>query len=299
MRMGLIRNYIVLFEPDFFVWTSTEASDPPFARRWIPHHTDTHTTPTMIHYTKTRFILTAMVTAIWALPLAASERRFAYTYEATTAPKGMVEYEQWFTFKDYDDKERYEFRHELEFGLTDRLQLGVYLSDWRHTEFDNGADETEWRTAGLEAIYNVTDPNKSALGSALYGEVLVGPEKFALEGKLLLQKNAGPFVFAYNLVVEAEWEGGKLSNLDEKVGVWENTFGVSYEISPNFLIGAEALHEVEFEDWSESGDHVFYVGPNVSFRTGKCFITATALFQATGVDGEPDAQVRILAGFHF
>ncbi len=231
--------------------------------------------------------------------LAASERRFTYTYETTTAPKGLVEYEQWFTFKDYDDKQRYEFRHELEFGVTDRLQLGLYLSDWRYTESDNSPDETEWRTAGVEAIYSLTDPNQAPFGSALYGEVLIGPEKFALEGKLLLQKNVGPFVFAYNLVVEAEWEGRSLSHLDERVGVWENTFGVSYSISPSFMVGAEAVHEVEFEDWSESGDHVLYLGPNISFRAGSFFVTGTALFQATGVEGEPDAQIRILAGIHF
>ena len=31
---------------------------------------------------------------------AASERRFVYNYEPTTAPKGLLELEQWFTFKD-------------------------------------------------------------------------------------------------------------------------------------------------------------------------------------------------------
>lgn len=229
----------------------------------------------------------------------ASERRFAYSYESTTAPAGLLEYEQWFTFRHYGDEDRYDFRHELEYGVTDRLQLGLYLSDWQHSERDNGSDETKWRTAGLEVIYSLTNPNTSALGSALYGEVLIGPEKFALEGKLLLQKNAGPFVFAWNGIIEAEWEGESLSNLDETVGVLENTFGVSYEVSPRFLIGVEAVHEIEFADWSDAGDHVVFVGPNFSVRSKNCFLTAAALFQATDVEGEPDAQLRILAGIHF
>ena len=229
----------------------------------------------------------------------ASERRFVYSYEATTAPKGLLEVEQWFTFKDYEDRQRYEFRTEVEYGVTDRFQLGLYLSDWRYTDNDDGTDKAEWRTAGLEAIYSLTDPNKDFIGSAVYGEVLVGPEKFALEGKLLLQKNFGPLALVYNFVLEAEWEGESLRDLDERVGVIENSLGVSYQVNPSFFIGAEALHEVEFEDWEDAGDNVFYAGPNVSFRQGNFFATAAGLFQLGDVEGEPDTQVRLILGLHF
>jgi hypothetical protein len=230
---------------------------------------------------------------------AASERRCVYNSEATTAPKGLLELEQWFTFKDYDSRERYEFRTEIEYGVTDRFQLGLYVSDWRYTDNDSGKDEAEWRTAGLEGIYSMTDPNKDLIGSALYGEVLLGPEKFALEGKLLLQKNFGPLALVYNFVVEAEWEGESLSALDDRVGVIENTLGASWQVSPSFFVGMEALHEVEFADWEEAGDHVFYAGPNASFRKGTFFATAAGLFQLGDVEGEPDAQVRLILGLHF
>lgn len=229
----------------------------------------------------------------------ASDLRFAFARDVAVQPKGMLEYEQWFTFKDYDNRQRFEFRHELEYGLTENTQLGVYLSDWRHTENDNGADETEWRTAGLEIIHRLSNPTTDVIGSALYGEVLLGPEKFELEGKILLQKNVGPFAFLYNFVLEAEWEGESLSNLDERVGVIENLVGVSYQISPTFLIGAEAFHEVEFADWSEAGDHVFYAGPNFSIRGNNFFVTTAAVFQLSDVDGEPDTQIRVKAGFNF
>ena len=229
----------------------------------------------------------------------ASERRFAYNYETTTAPKGLIELEQWFTFKDYDDRQRYEFRTEVEYGVTDRFQLGFYLSDWRFTDNDSGKDRAEWRTAGVEAIYSLTDPNKDAIGSALYGEVLLGPEKFALEGKLLLQKNFGRLALVTNFVVEAEWEGDRLSQLDEAVGVLEHTMGASWQVSPSFFVGAEALAEVELEEWKDAGDVVVYAGPNLSFRRGHAFATATGLFQLSEVSGEPDAQVRLIVGFHF
>lgn len=226
----------------------------------------------------------------------ADDRRFTYNYETTTSPKGAWEFEQWLTWKAGNDGDTFDFRHELEYGVTDNLQLGLYLSDWRLSVPDHGSSEADWKSAGAEVIYSLTDPTKDWLGTALYGELAIGPEKFALEGKLLLQKNIGPLTLVYNFVLEAEWEG---EDYDEKVGVIKNTVGLSYQISPSFFVGAEALHEIEFENWSDAGEHVVYVGPNVSFRKGKFFATVTGLFQATGIEDEPDHQVRMIAGFNF
>lgn len=240
----------------------------------------------------------ALVILATASPSAAYERRFSFSYETYTQPAGQWEYEQWFTWKHYDDKDRFDFRHEFEYGITDSLMIGIYVFDWRYEDTDGGS-EAEWKKSGLEMIYQLSDPTKSPIGAALYGEVLAGPEELELEGKLLLQKNLGPVTMVYNLVVEAEWEGDDLGSLDESVGVWENTFGVDYQISPSFYIGMEALHEVEFEEWQDAGDHVVYVGPNLSFRAGSFFATIAGLFQATDVEGEADSQLRVLAGFHF
>jgi hypothetical protein len=145
-------------------------------------------------------------------------------------------------------------------------------------------------------IWNLSNPTTDFLGSALYGEVRLGDEIFALEGKLLLQKNFGPWVIAYNAVVEAEWEG---EDYEEQVGVFEQTLGVSYQVSPHFTVGAELLHEVEFENWEDAGDHVLYAGPNASVRYGNWFATTTVLFQTTGIDEEPDVQTRLIFGIHF
>ena len=245
-----------------------------------------------------RLLLLATAAIVATLPCnaRAAERRFTYNYETTTSPRGSWEFEQWFTWKGYDDKNRFEFRHELEYGITDSLQLGLYLSDWRLTDPKQGKSEAEWKSAGAELIYSLSDPTKDLIGSALYGEFKVGPEVFALEGKLLLQKNIGPLALVYNFILEAEWEG---ENYDEEVGVIENTLGFSYQLSPSFFIGAEAVHEVEFEGWQDAGEHVLSAGPNFSFRKGSFFTTVTGLFQLSDVDGEPDHQIRLIAGFHF
>ena len=232
-------------------------------------------------------------------PAEAGQRKFVYSYETTTSPKGSIEIENWVTWKTRDTAagrvDRFDFRHELEFGLTDNLQLGLYLADWRHESTPTG-DETTYRHSGAALVWSLSNPTTDLVGSALYGEVLVGEDRVEIEGKLLLQKNFGPLIVAYNAIIEAEWEG---EDYDERTGVFEQTAGVSYEVNRTLSVGVEALHEIEFADWKESSDSVVYAGPNVSLRFGKTFATMAGLWQITDIDGEPDFQLRTIFGFEF
>jgi len=235
-----------------------------------------------------------------ATSVQAGERRFAYNYDTETLPSGAWEYEQWVTWKHYSMKNRYDFRHELEYGITDKLQLGLYLVDWRYDKIEAKPDKVDYRDTAVELIYQLSDPHKYFLGSALYGEVAVGDEKVELEAKFLLQKNIGPFVAVYNLILEAEWEGENLEQLDEKVGVWGNSLGVSYAIgSTGLSVGLEALHEQEFPDWRGSNKHLFYAGPNLSYRIDRFFGVVAGLTQISDDAGEADNQVRLIVGASF
>jgi hypothetical protein len=250
------------------------------------------------------FALCALVSAAFAPRLHAIERRFTYTYETTPSPRGHVELENWVTWKHTDapganDADLFQFRHELEFGVTDRFQIGLYVFDWRYDEHEREDHSAEWEHSGVELIYNLSNPTTDFIGSALYLEALVGERSFELEGKLLLQKNFGPITAAYNLVLEAEWEGDQFGNFDEREGEFAQVLGVSYDITKSFSVGAEILHEIPIPDWREAEDSVVWAGPNASIRFGRAFATVTALFQVTEVDGEPDAQVRLITGFDF
>ena len=234
----------------------------------------------------------------------AIERRFTFTYETTTMPKGAVEFENWATWKHIGNPgtahtDLFQFRHELEFGITDHLQFGVYLFDWQYNRRDEEGHQARWQHSGIELIYSLTNPTTDFLGSALYFEAVAGDDSLELEGKLLLQKNFGPLRVAYNAILEAEWEGEKFGHFDERNGEFAQTLGVSYDINKSFSVGAEVLHEIPLPDWSEAADSNVFVGPNASVRFGRGFVTATALFQITNVEGEPDAQIRLITGFDF
>lgn len=255
----------------------------------------------MLQITLLRSTLLAAATALAVSTASATERRFTYTYETTTTPKGAVELENWATWKHgseaFQKFDQFQFRHELEFGVTDHLQLGVYLFDWQYDGNDPEGHNARWQHSGFELIYNLSNPNTDFLGSALYFEALVGEDSVELEGKLLLQKNFGPLTVAYNAVVEAEFAGEHFR--DEQNGELAQSLGVSYDLSPHFSVGAEVLHEIVVPDWATTRGSNLFVGPNASVRFGRAFVTATALFQVTAVDGEPDTQIRIITGFDF
>ena len=240
------------------------------------------------------------IASLGILSAEAGQRRFTFVYESTTSPKGVWDLEQWVTWKtgrDYGN--RVEFRHEIEYGVTDNLQLALYVADWEVRDRKNGGDKgahAAFQDTAIEAIYSLSNPVTDFLGSALYGEFKAGPHHFELEGKIILQKNFGPVVVAYNAILEAEWEGENAGVYDERKGVFEQTFGVSYQFNPHFLIGGELLHEIEFAEWSEASESFVYLGPNASFRYGRFWITATALIQVTGVSEEPDLQLRTIFG---
>ncbi len=228
----------------------------------------------------------------------AGDRRFSYVYESTTAAKGEVEVENWATWKTRRDgsgrANEFDFRHELEYGVTDRLQAAIYVADWKVSD-----GQAVYKDTAAELIYNMTNPVTDLVGSAIYGEVKLGDQQFKLEGKILLQKNFGPIVMAYNAGIEAEWEGERFGDYEERSGEFMQSFGVSYQVSPHFLLGGEFLHEVGFDEWQEAGDPVIYAGPNASFRFDRFFVTTTAMVQATGVTDEPDFQLRTIFGMHF
>ena len=246
-------------------------------------------------------ILLSILAVLLASPAFAGSRRFTYVYEVTTSPPGDIEIENWVTWKTRkpDDRgfDQVEFRHELEFGITERFQMAIYLADWNyHRGMSAGERGFTLNGSAIEMIYNFTNPVADPIGLAAYQEFKAGYRFFESESKLLAQKNFGRFVVAYNATLEAEWEG---EGLEEREGEFQQSLGLSYEINPHLLFGAELLHEVAFPDWSETEPARFFAGPNISVRRDNWWATATALAQITREGDEPDLQVRTIVGFAF
>jgi hypothetical protein len=254
-------------------------------------------------YSRTRFPRLCLVALILSGPFCwGGARHFTFVYETTTSPPGSVEFENWATFQTGNPEEnrfsQFDFRHEFEFGITNRLQLGLYVADWQYqTGFTHQPSGFAYSASAIEAIYNLTNPVIDPVGISLYEEVKVGDRLVESESKLIAQKNFGPLIIAYNATLEAAWEG---NGLQQKEGEFQEALGASYELSPSLSAGLEVLHEFVFPEWN-TNEHSqnFFIGPNLSVRRGRWFATVTALAQATQTADEPDWQIRSIIGVGF
>jgi hypothetical protein len=229
----------------------------------------------------------------------AGVRHFGFVYEAPTSAAGSVEMENWISWNrttNPADADEVAFRHELEIGLTDRFQASVYLADWF---YEHSADRsgTVYEDSALELIYNFSNPVIDPVAVSVYQEYKGGYRLFEWESKIILQKNIGRWIFAYNATIEAVWSG---IGLAEHEGEISQALGASYEINPRMSIGLEMLHEVVLPGWHTS-EHVqnFFVGPNMSYRRGRWFVTSSLLAQATDTADEADFQWRTIFGVGF
>jgi hypothetical protein len=251
----------------------------------------------------TRFLLLCVVALIFFPDLClAGARHFTFLYETTTSAPGSIELENWVTFQTGNpDGKRFselDFRHEFEFGITNRLQLSVYVADWRYeTGFADQTSGLAYSASAVEAIYNLTNPVIDPIGISIYQEIRAGDRLVESESKLIAQKNLGPLIIAYNATLEAGWRG---NGLEEQEGEFQQALGASYELSPSLSAGLEILHEFIFPKW-DANEHTqnFFIGPNLSVRRGRWFATVTALAQATQTADEPDWQIRTIVGFGF
>jgi len=229
----------------------------------------------------------------------ASSRTTPWLYGTRTMIAGEVEYEQWATWKtnkasdsQYDE---IRFRHEIEWGVTDRFQMAIYFADWRYKKTSTQT-RTFFHDVAVEAIYQLQAPTPDQIGTALYGEIKYGNEFVELEGKLLFEMELDQVNLLYNFTLEAEWEG---ESLDDDKGVIENAIAITYQPDPTMTIGVQAIWEIEFPGWNQQGEDVISVGPSFAWQSDGWWFTIAPLFQVTNVDSEPDLQLRFMFGIDF
>jgi hypothetical protein len=230
----------------------------------------------------------------------AGDRHFTYLYEAPTSPPGSIDLENTITWRRTTGSaqlDEVDFREEVEIGISDRFQVGLYPLDWNYRHGGNANSGFNYDGGAVELIYNLTNPVVDPVGISLYEEIKGGDRLFELESKLIAQKNFGPLILAYNATLEAQWVG---NGLGERNGELQQAFGASYEISPRVSVGVEILHEFLFPQWrDEEKIRNCFIGPNIAVRHGRWFVTVTALAQATSTVDEPNVQVRTIFGFGF
>jgi hypothetical protein len=249
----------------------------------------------------------------------AGESPFGYLYVTDTHPKGAFEFEQWATYRKEKVQRDYglaQYRSEIEYGVTDRLQASLY---WNAYSVNAHANNSLGETSGpyvpenvdkqsrykrrfasdgwsAEFIYRLLSPYSDPIGLALYVEPSFGKFANELETKLILQKNFldDQLVTAYNLTLSPEWEkksgdpaadpaSADFGARTEKVTELIHSLGISYRFAPGWFAGLEARNHHEYSGHSLSGRNreftAWNAGPTVHYAGRSWWFTATWLPQ--------------------
>jgi hypothetical protein len=214
--------------------------------------------------------LTLSASLLSASRASANPRPLPFTYIYETLPEGETELEQYVDYtpvKALSSSGRAvyygasQFQTEFEYGITDRLELGLYVT-FAPKPGDSYAQVPsliEGNGIKQRLRLRVAEEGQWPLAVALYGE--------------LTEKRFGDFRAVANLWAEREFYFE-----NRRDWVLNPTAGITYQVSPTVTPGIEYWMRVEFPDPAPSprpfnvGPHQF-VGPTLMLNLGRLWWT--------------------------
>jgi len=265
------------------------------------------------------------------LPAMADENLFGYVRGAEVLPKGALEGYQWFTRRSDKGSGTYramDYKTELEYGVTDRFQISGELNtmgiDTHGLLIDGYLPEDKKFSLKLQGIevgmkYNFLSPAKDDFGLSGTASLEFGKldphsgqkkkeiefttglqaQKYFMEGQLTWVGNID-LRAAYekraaidNLPAGFDWPTSPEMEINVKTGM-----GLAYRFAPNWYVGAELQHEVEFETEVGKERWSLFGGPSVHYGGATWWATLTYFQQIRGggeqYEGQTDTNLHLI-----
>lgn len=269
---------------------------------------------------KTAILLGILCGLSGFMTVSATERFFTYTYEPETMPAGALEYEQWVTLRagrnntvGQENYNKWELRHELEYGATDNYCVSLYLNEssesFRNPSTGENHSEFHFDGVSLENRYMLLNPANHAVGVTLYLEPRYAGDEAELEQRLILGQRFGDWKWALNLTHATEWA----DNFHSTEGEVELSFGITRKFGSHWSVGVEVREHSELPEYRIWENTVLFVGPVVTYQQEKWWATLTIMPQVLGanfagnvdndhdfeLEGHERVNIRLIAGFSF
>jgi Family of unknown function (DUF6662) len=266
-----------------------------------------------------------------APPVHADEGLLNYVKGAEVQPKGTWELYQWVTERRGKGTGHYraeDYRTEVEYGVTDRLAIALYLNGQgintrgiRVDAYIPKDDRYAYSPSGVAAAfkYNFLSPIKDGIGVSLYAEPILatkdphsGQDKrmYSLETALLVQKNfrEDTLIWMTNaslqstyakraavdgLPPELEWPVVPEMEIEPTIST-----GLSGRVASNWYVGGEFVYQAEFETEVGRERWTAFAGPTLHYGARKWWATFTWLPQLRGggelVPGQDDPNLYLV-----
>jgi len=179
----------------------------------------------------------------------------------------------------------YTLQSEFEYGITDRVELGLYQV-FKADPVAGGDNALTFDGLKWRVRTRLAEPGELPVDIGLYFELETMHDELSLEGKLNLQRRLGPVRLLANLWAEETWA----RPLDTKAHGREVEFivnptaGASFEVTPTFQPGVEYWARGQLsasgetpQDRENSRVHHF-LGPTTHLNFGRLWWTAGFYF---------------------
>lgn len=228
------------------------------------------------------------------------ENLLSYSEDTEIVPTGRTEIYNWLTLRQGKASGSYsvtDYFAELEYGLTARSQISLYLTaaDYRIRSVPDLDDRRSTAFTGVRLAYKhlLRDHERDGYGLAVYLEPELGlregksgasSREYALETKIIYQKESRDerWVYLANLALEPELareEGVSIREL--KV---EASHGISHQIARRWYAGLENRWVGVYPGWQihRLETNAWFLGPTLHYQRGGWWFTLTWMRQLQG-----------------
>jgi len=232
----------------------------------------------------------------------ADRRIFAFTYPYMTLPGDSFEMEHYLDLglNNWDDPATAEVEHdwtkpawqhqvEFEYGVTDRLDFGLY-NVFKQDPFG----PLQFDGVKLRSRYRFADPGVHPIDIGTYLEITYAGDEIEIEQKLILSKILGRVEIAFNGTIEEGYELGAKE--------WEYlitpSLGVGYHFFPQLALALEYVGRLKIAE-EEVMYYASYLGPGLSVAAGPFYWTLAGEWQLGRRAELAAIQVRSIVGIVF
>lgn len=224
--------------------------------------------------------LLILMCSLFALQAHADGRRYVWTYEYQTLPRGEVELESYTEFShletDSGRQASTTLQYEYEIGMNNRFDVGIYQKFKQDFDAPLAYDGFKIRMR-----YRLGEKHKWFMDPLIYVEYKDNAvfDQSVLETKLILSRDFKRINVSLNPVVEFEFEE------DETEVKFEYAAGLSYRLHPIVSLGLETKGNADG----------FYWGPTISH--GKDDLWFAIGYLIPGTPGSSiDRKIRFIIG---